>query len=305
MLMQTSNQYNNNIPQSQNNLHSGGGCQPINSRQFIYTCPDKVFLDHTLSVNELRIYMIVRSFLDSTGEAFPSNEWLALNLDISERTASRCIGKLVTKGHLFVVTVTKNKKDTRYLHVINPNQPGQMLLDPPTGSESEASAGGHNCPGGGGHECLGGVDTSVYLLDQSIINKKNNNKKKEKSTTITNREYRETQFPMPEKGQQPSKAGLTVTDLSVANKHNIPPEMIKDWLEIRSDKRKPVTKTAWNRINTQLSKCSNPIEAFEIMVSRGWVSLQSEWIDKIEGKKGHFDYDDTSWADADKGSFLE
>lgn len=70
------------------------------SRQFIYTCPEKVFNDSTLSINELKIYMIIRSFMDTTGDAYPSNNWIADKLQISRRKAIDNINRLVEKGYL-------------------------------------------------------------------------------------------------------------------------------------------------------------------------------------------------------------
>lgn len=112
-------------------------------------------------------------------------------------------------------------------------------------------------------------------------------------------EYRETLFPMPAPTKQ--SGGLSVQTLTEENPHSIPVEMIEDWLTVRKSKRNPVTPTAWKRLNQQLAKCQNPVEAFEIMVSHGWTSLNHTWIDRMtkeEGTKGHFDYDDKSWADS-------
>lgn len=104
--------------------------------------------------------------------------------------------------------------------------------------------------------------------------------------------------------------GLATKDLVEAevNEHAIPKDLIDDWLIVRASKNKPVTKTAWRSINKQLSLCDDPIEAFETMVTCGWVSLKHEWIkniNKSKSKESHFDHDDTSWADSDRRSMFE
>ena len=69
-------------------------------RDFIYTCPSKVFNDPSISLNELKIYMMIRSFLDTTGLAYPSNNWIADTLGINRRNTINNINKLVTKGYI-------------------------------------------------------------------------------------------------------------------------------------------------------------------------------------------------------------
>lgn len=69
-------------------------------RDFIYTCPAKVFNDPSITINELKIYMMIRSFMDTTGVAYPSNKWLAEHLGINPRNTVHNINKLVSKGYL-------------------------------------------------------------------------------------------------------------------------------------------------------------------------------------------------------------
>lgn len=80
--------------------------------------------------------------------------------------------------------------------------------------------------------------------------------------------------------------GLAAREIEGQNPHQIPLQMINDWLETRRANRKPVTATAWKRLTNELGKCKNPVEAFEIMVTQGWVSLNHEWIENIESQKG-------------------
>ncbi len=120
--------------------------------------------------------------------------------------------------------------------------------------------------------------------------------------------YQETLFPMPAKTEPTGKRELAIHDLTDTNPHKIPAAMISDWLAVRKSAKKPVTSTAWRRLNNQLDLCKDPKEAFEIMVAHGWNSLHHTWIEKItnqEKKNGHFDYDDTTWAGPEFRSITE
>ena len=59
--------------------------------------------------------------------------------------------------------------------------------------------------------------------------------------------------------------------------------MLKDWLDVRKHKRSKVTKTAWNKINKTLMQVKeslslSPIEAFETMVTNGWLSMELKYF---------------------------
>ena len=72
----------------------------FSTRQFIYTVPEHVFNDLELSPIDLKIYMIIRSFIDSTGIAYPSNNWLAERLSIHRVTVIHSLNKLVDKNYI-------------------------------------------------------------------------------------------------------------------------------------------------------------------------------------------------------------
>lgn len=112
-------------------------------------------------------------------------------------------------------------------------------------------------------------------------------------------EYKETLFPMPD-NRKLAKAGATTQELALTNPLKIPDDLIADWLAVRAAKKAPVTPRAWKYLNGQLERCENPVEAFEIMVAHGWTSLNHRWIQNMKAankKDGHFDDDDTTWAD--------
>lgn len=71
-------------------------------RDFIYSCPERVFNDHTLTLNEFRVYLIYRSFMDSTDDdSYPSKvDLLKKKFDIDESEVFKCIDNLVEKGYM-------------------------------------------------------------------------------------------------------------------------------------------------------------------------------------------------------------
>lgn len=97
-------------------------------------------------------------------------------------------------------------------------------------------------------------------------------------------EYPETLYEPKAKEQKP----LTLADISKQNPYDIPIAMIMDWLSVRKGKRAPVSQTAWNRLLKQLAQCAekniSAIEAFEIMVANGWLSLNADWMSKGQKK---------------------
>lgn len=114
--------------------------------------------------------------------------------------------------------------------------------------------------------------------------------------SITPNEYQETLYPL----TTSKSSKLSNTVLEQTNPHQIPAQMIQDWVETRKAKKSPVTPTVWNRLNKELSKCPNPIEAFEEMVCRGWLSFKSEWLQKgshLASEQPFFDNKSTSWID--------
>ena len=94
----------------------------------------------------------------------------------------------------------------------------------------------------------------------------------------------------PPKERKPS---LNTQDALKQNPHNIPEDMIDDWISNRRAKKAPLTQTAWNRITKELAKCANPLDAFEQMVSAGWQGFKAEWV-KVEKKSFH-DNESTDW----------
>lgn len=127
------------------------------------------------------------------------------------------------------------------------------------------------------------------------LKKEKNIIKKEKSLSPVS--YPETLYPMPATVKAPVTPSrkLDLPDLVSDNPHSIPSSMIEDWLSIRNAKKNThVTPTAWKKLNTELHKLSNPIEAFEVMVTNGWMSINANWINNKKEQKESF-YDNVSY----------
>lgn len=251
-------------------------CEP----QFIYHCPSDIFNNHDLTVNELKLYMIIRSFIDTRHEVFASNQYFADRLKVTKRTAERCVSSLIEKEIIFTYYVNRQ----RYLTIFK-NHPA-VACDAneiePSGGPTDVSRGTDTRVEGNRHKCR---SSNSKIINTNNINKKRKNIKKEKNENESHKDseersvtkYQETLYPMPDTAR-----ALTSNNLTTDNPHNIPAEMIKDWLTVRKNKKQPVTATAWKRLNSQLAKCSDPIEAFEIMVTHGWTSLNHDWIDNMK-----------------------
>lgn len=73
-----------------------------------------------------------------------------------------------------------------------------------------------------------------------------------------------------------------IKNILQTNIFQIPEEVIQDWITNRKKKRAAITKTAWNKINKELTKCKeqgiDPIDAFETMVASGWQSMKVEYF---------------------------
>lgn len=212
------------------------------NRDFIYTIPSKVFNDASLTLIDFKIYMIIRSFMDTTGEAWPSNNWLAEKCQIERRSAIRSLDRLVNKGYIKKIT----KNDKRYLVINYSNCPEELVTveSPPSDISVTPPS-----------------DPNVTLYSSNTSNTKSI-----KTCVHTS----------------PKNDSLTLSDLQQDNPFSVPEQMLEDWITTRKKMRVPITKTAWARLNTELAKCVNfnvaPLDAFEEMVSSGWRSLKADWF---------------------------
>jgi hypothetical protein len=80
------------------------------------------------------------------------------------------------------------------------------------------------------------------------------------------------------------------------NPHEIPKQLLKDWVHVRKIKRAAITNTAWQQLNKKLqiiqeTKGVSPLDAFTRMVTSAWLSIDPDWFGKNK-----INNDDTSWG---------
>jgi hypothetical protein len=81
----------------------------MSRKDFVYECPEKVFEDRTISLHELRLYMIARSIMDVSGDVYASSCWFAERMDLSQLYIIECVRKLIRKGYVKMSLVNDRK----------------------------------------------------------------------------------------------------------------------------------------------------------------------------------------------------
>ena len=93
------------------------------------------------------------------------------------------------------------------------------------------------------------------------------------------------------------------------NPHQIPDQLLVDWLALRKTKRAAVSLTVWDALNAELTKCSElGITAKDAMteaLSAGWQGFKAEWISNRLAQAARPsaapssgpDFDDKKWAE--------
>ncbi len=147
-------------------------------RDFIYTIPESVLFDPELTLIEFRLYMIIRSFMDTTGTAYPSNAWFARQLGIYPRSVPRCLKKLEDRKHICRISVDGK----RYLVTGKPIPAAKVEAPELTSVE-----GGVTDDMGGCHPGHGGDVTPDIQLDHNniiskIIDHEDDNYKKQNAS---------------------------------------------------------------------------------------------------------------------------
>lgn len=252
-----------------------------NLREFIYTIPESILF--TLkSLAEIKIYMIVRSFMDTKHKCWAKNSYFAQKIGIDERSVRRAIESLESKGFIRRTVVGRD----RYLSI--PQNPLLFLDDENDLKEDiDVRLAGHTCPPR--------EDIDVRIHIDSNNNNQNNNIDDDdrKIARVT-------------KKSNVEKSYLVLDDLLEDNPHHLPAQMLSDFLANRKSKRASLTRTAWKRICKELAQTKDPLNAFEQMIMRGWIGIKADWINNASRSnvvaKPKLDFNDTSWADDfDKG----
>jgi len=121
------------------------------NRDFIYSIPSKILFNYDLTFLEIKVYMIIRSFMDTTGDCYPSNNWIAEICKVEKRSIIRAINSLVDKSLIERITI----KNQRYLVIKRTPLPDEGVTFPSPPSDT-----GVTPP----------RDTDVTQLDQNNIN---------------------------------------------------------------------------------------------------------------------------------------
>jgi phage replication O-like protein O len=107
--------------------------------------------------------------------------------------------------------------------------------------------------------------------------------KKEPLLTLPSEEINPPQEPT-EPPKPDRKAPFGMSQLLADNPHNVPEQLLADWLTQRKAKRAAVTATVWSTVNTELSKCAEagiaPADAITEALNSGWQGFKASWVIK-------------------------
>lgn len=142
--------------------------KPELNREFIYTIPESIFFDNSLTLNDMKVYMIIRSFMDSHRECFASNKWFAETLDVDSRTIRGSLSKLETKSYIERLEINRTR-------VLVTKRRGLNMIDPDLKCTPDLVCKGEDLNvRGGGSSDPGGEDLNVRL---STIEVKDNDQR--------------------------------------------------------------------------------------------------------------------------------
>ena len=107
--------------------------------------------------------------------------------------------------------------------------------------------------------------------------------KKEPLLTLSSKEIN----PPPPKIETPKpdrKAPFGMAQLLADNPHNVPEQLLADWLTQRKTKRAAVTATVWSTVNAELAKCAEAgitaSDAITEALNSGWQGFKASWVIK-------------------------
>jgi phage replication O-like protein O len=107
--------------------------------------------------------------------------------------------------------------------------------------------------------------------------------KKEPLLTLPSEEINPPQEQIePPKADRKSPFGMT--QLLADNPHQVPDQLLADWLTQRKAKRAAVTATVWSTVNTELAKCVDAgitaSDAITEALNSGWQGFKASWVIK-------------------------
>ena len=238
------------------------------NRDFIYTIPSRILFDKTITDLDRKVYMIIRSFMDTTGQCYPSNNWFAEALGCDKRSIPRSVDRLIEQDY-----IKRIDQDGRRYLLIQQKPCPEKLIDPMT-------------LGSPPHDP--NVTPPMTLMSpntsSNIINTNNIKTFSAPPPSAPKKfEYQETLFPVKTKTQNPvtKSSSLTLQQIIFALPFCIDLQVVEDWLKVRKTKRAPVTPTALKLLITELEMFKkagiDPVKKFEEMVANGWSSIKFSW----------------------------
>ncbi len=254
------------------------------NRDFIYTVPETILFHPEMKLLELKIYMIIRSFMDTTGKAYPSNNWISAKCGADRRSIIRSLKKLIQHG--FIKKIIENGH--RLLFVNNTPCPFDLVtqMSPPSDTDVTPPSDTDVT------QLVSNINTSKIIKEKEML------KEKEACFVDTEYQYPDTLYNNSESRKEEKE--VSVKEMMESNEYELDEQLIEDWKKVRKAKKAPITSTAWRRLLGELEKCRgfgiSPREAFETMVEHGWSSLNAAWIQKRNGYNKNYDENTNSWG---------
>lgn len=88
--------------------------------------------------------------------------------------------------------------------------------------------------------------------------------------------------PQAEPAKPDRKTPFGLTNLLADNPHQVPEQLLTDWLAQRKAKKAAVTATVWSTVNTELAKCAeagiSASDAITEALSAGWQGFKAAWV---------------------------
>ncbi|MBA2924217.1 replication protein [Pseudomonas sp. P7] len=107
--------------------------------------------------------------------------------------------------------------------------------------------------------------------------------KKEPLLTLSSKEINPPQE-LVEPPKPDRKTPFGMAQLLADNPHNVPEQLLADWLTQRKAKRAAVTATVWSTVNTELGKCAEAgitaEDAITEALNSGWQGFKASWVIK-------------------------
>ncbi|WP_110970846.1 replication protein [Pseudomonas huaxiensis] len=126
-----------------------------------------------------------------------------------------------------------------------------------------------------------GSNSKQTKTDESLLYSKNKNP----SVNLPSEDITSPQDanPAPAPESKPDrKTPFGLAQLLADNPHQIPEQLLTDWLAQRKAKKAAVTATVWKTVNTELGKCAeagiSASDAITEALSAGWQGFKASWV---------------------------